>query len=373
MSSSKNLAKSHPISYDINQDGEAFRHAAFQHFGKTYSPQVREALAVLHGGELHKQYPIESLWKIHVAQVKPEYLFRHSLPFLIVEDSFFGDEKGKAAPYLAALLLGYTLVLGQLDYFFDGNEPVIGRGNAPLKLDQADTAAFCTKSIYAAIGLLLDLKNGEIVARDALLPFGNFVVSRLYQDYLEKFRREVLKTPPSVDEYLNSPISSLRASSYWEVMLRGSFARHNQQPPKALVDACDRLRALRQVVDEIADLCDDVLEGSLTLPVLLILHDSRYQKNASKLIQQAWDKTSDLASRKEAVARLHDLIVGAGIFAHVYTIAETMWREGREYCRTIEKEKGRAFTLLLDIKMAKLVAMSRNGWQDIQTKNYFQT
>lgn len=146
-------------------------------------------------------------------------------------------------------------------------------------------AAYAVRLVYRGSFHAARLAYGDRIFTEVIEPFSGFVIERMYQDWNERFRPFSVELAPSmVDDYLQSSNSRLLGSGYWEVMIRSAWiaAFPDSAVPETLITFSSHIRRLRQLVDELDDISDDLASGLLTLPILLcIQHDQEFGSNLS--------------------------------------------------------------------------------------------
>lgn len=355
------------------QDGRDFRRKAFATLAERYRPVILDALELLH--DIEFEFP--ALTKAHVEQLRPDLLFRQGLPFCVTEESYFTIDDS-SAPVLAALFAGHTLALTHLDYHLDGSAPDPAATATAVKLDAATAASYAIRVVFAAGRMLDGVANGAALFQDVFDPISGFVVARMHEDWRERYARSHLSPAPTrLDEYLNSPSSRLLGSGYWELMIRGSFARHRAEPDPGLIEVAGVLRKLRQVVDEIADFDEDLRAGLVTTPLLFALADSHGSAAAATLsdaVRAAWAAVTEPVGDGDAAAEIAEcraLVHDANGFERAFAFADDLWCEGVSSSTGKLGHRADGFLLLLDLKRAKMQDLRSAGWRNTSTERFF--
>jgi hypothetical protein len=351
------------------QDGQRFRQEAFAKFATKYGSYVAKAISILE----RMQFDPPRIGLSHVEQMRPELLFRHSIPFCITEETFF-QPHDVSSSYLAALLAGHTLALTNLDYHLDGVGPADGASATAKKIDLVSGATYALRMVYAAGRLLGEIGSADRIFRDVFDPVSGFVLLRMYEDWAERYSEEPLVCPEeTLKEYLESSTSRLQASGYWELMVKGSFASHGVEAPPELVSILRRLRKLRQIVDEIADLDEDIRAGLVTTPVLYALCKDTGSGQVSEAIRSLWrrQRNEPGAPDDDLIAQIRKLVEELGGLEASHKEADFVWREACQDCVEAFGDRGSDYLVLLDIKRAKLDYLSKNGWRDRITEPSF--
>lgn len=219
----------------------------------------------------------------HQFHLDARLVVRHALPYCITEQTYFGSSQPDVQ-FFAGVILLHSLALTRIDNYYDGGH----KAKDICELDVSALAYSLTATHEALDRLLKHAPDTRKLAH--LLSVTNFVHSRMYKDYTERYRPEYLLLPEKrIDHYLHSQRSRLLGSGYWEVMARASFVQRAKPFPAHLHAIDIKLRKFRQMIDELADVEEDVCSGLVTLPVLHALaHHKQTAILRSKIIK-CWD------------------------------------------------------------------------------------
>jgi hypothetical protein len=351
------------------QDGRGFRREAFEEYAAKYGSYISGAISILQ----QMQFELPRVGVSHAEQMRPELLFRHSIPFCVTEETFF-QARDISSSYLAALLAGHTLALTNLDYHLDGVGPADNASATAKKIDLVSGTTYALRMVYAAGRLLSETGNADRIFRDVFDPISGFVILRMYEDWAERYSEDLLAHPEErLTEYLHSPTSRILASGYWELMVKGSFASHGVAAPPELISVLRSLRKLRQIVDEIADLDEDIRTGLITLPILYALRQDGARGQVGEAIRVLWrhQRNEPDAPDGDLIAHVRKLVEEAGGFEASHEEADSVWRDACKDCAESLGDRGSDYLVLLDIKRAKLEFLSKNGWRDQVTEPSF--
>jgi hypothetical protein len=319
------------------------------------------------------KFEFPEITKAHAEQLRPDLIFRHSLPFCITEDSFF-EPDSSSGRVLAALLAGHTLALTHLDYHLDGSSPNPYSEATARKMSAAIAAVYSARMIYESGKILSAIGGIDWLFRDVLEPVSGFVVLRMHKDWSERYSEVLLKgTSEQLEEYLYSPMSRLLGSGYWEVMVRGSFASHSSSPPGPLLQSIQQLRKLRQIVDDIADFDEDLRAGLVTTPLLFALQNSQHRERLSDAVRSLWHSREIGAadSTDAMVAEVRSLVTSSAGFDESSRLANTIWEDGAALCERHLGRHATGYVALLDLKRAKLEQLAGANWRSETTDPIF--
>jgi hypothetical protein len=362
--------------FDPRECGRTFRRTAFTALAQRYRPTIAEAVDLLRAIEF--EFP--ALTTAHLEQLRPDLLFRQALPFCVTEQAFFNLDSSSSR-VLAALLAIHTLALTQLDYHLDGSTPDPAASATAVRTDPTTAWCYAARMAFAAGRLLDGVATGHRFFDNVIDPISGFVVARMHQDWLERYdHRQMAAVHQRLDDYLTSPRSRLLGSGYWEVMIRGSFARHGTTPGPELVHVMRILRQLRQAVDEIADFDDDLRAGLVTTPLLFALTGSgpadadaiRDADTIRDAVRAVWSmRTAAPDVLTTAVGECRQLVERAGGFLRTFLFADQVWRNGTSLCDRALGPRAAGYLVLLDIKRAKLDELHNRGWHNTTTDRTF--
>jgi hypothetical protein len=220
----------------------------------------------------------------HLLHLDQQLVVRHALPYCLTEEALFDLDDGDVK-FFAAVILLHSLALTRIDDYYDG-------GNQSADPLTVDSIAYSLSATHeAAISLIRQAPNAKELAN--MLSITNFVHARMYKDHTERYRSEFLDRPNQrLKAYLHSPKSRLLGSGYWEVMARASFAQRGERFPGYLHGIDIKLRKFRQIIDELADVEEDLRGGLVTLPVLHLLANHPQAQQIRHSIADNWQNPS---------------------------------------------------------------------------------
>jgi len=336
-------------------EATAFDEAVLGRLRKTYAPDLEAVIERLKSLSFH----YEVFEVAHRRQVeRRELLFRHAVPYLLVvrgaeRETEESSEEDRGC--LATLLLAHTLALTQLDYHMDGAAPPSDKTTAAVWLEPATASAYASRMMLEAMSVADDwCGSSSSHVRSVITEVSGFVLERMLQDTVERYDLRFLHGDNQI--YLQSPTSRLMASGYWELMLRVGAHRHHLDVSAKDLVAIRRFRRLRQVVDEIADLDEDVAAGLSTLPVRFAAAAEPHGEIAS-LIADEWSirrPTGD-ARTTASTARIAGKVRASPAYARALAVAVGLVRSLDEHIAQDQSlPLNRALRILTDLKLAWL-------------------
>jgi len=277
----------------------------------------------------------------HLLHLNQALVVRHSFPYCISEETYFSlsDQDVK---FFAAVILLHSLALTRIDDYYDGGHKTKG---GMLKVDGVAYSLSATHE--AVIALLKRAPNTTELAK--LLKVTAFVHARMYKDYTERYRKGYLdRAEQRVQMYLHSSKSRLLGSGYWEVMARASFAQRGKAFPSYLHSVDIKLRKLRQIVDELADVEEDLRGGLITLPVLHAL--TQRPRAMRKSILNYWQSDNENGSDPSMTQLLEETQTKKW----VYEQAMPLYWAGIKELDSRLGNRGDGYRRLFEYKRAKL-------------------
>lgn len=288
---------------------------------------------------LAKEFYFEEQTSSHRSHLDAKLITRHTLPYCITEERYFSLQNQDVG-FLASVILLHSLALTRIDDYYDGGHKT--KRSRPLNVDALAYSLSATHQ--AMLDLLKQAPNVPELAK--LLDVTAFVHARMYKDYSERYRTEYLDSPQRrLQFYLHSPRSRLFGSGYWEVMARASFVQRGKNFPAYLQSIDHKLRKFRQMIDELADIREDLAGGLVTLPVLHALTHHKQPNLVRAAVTGHW------AGRTLALA---PLLEECGTHKWVYKQANALYQSAMtELDRTLGN-RGDGYRRLFEYKKAKL-------------------
>jgi len=282
----------------------------------------------------------------HLLHLNQALVVRHSFPYCISEETYF-SLSDKDVTFFAAVILLHSLALTRIDDYYDGGHKTKG---GTLTVDGIAYSLGATHQ--AIIALLKHAPNAAELAK--LLKVTAFVHARMYKDYTERYCKDYLYRPEQrLQVYLHSPKSRLLGSGYWEVMARASFAQRGKTFPAYLHSVDIKLRKLRQIVDELADVEEDLRGGLVTLPVLHAL--SQKPDAVRQSIASYWQEDG----RDSGATSIHSLLEETQTKKWIYQQAMPLYWAAMKELDTRLGNRGDGYRGLFEYKRAKLDMLMR--------------
>lgn len=283
----------------------------------------------------------------HLLHLNKALIVRHSLPYCISEETYFSLDD-RDVKFFAAVVLFHSLALTRIDDYYDGGHMTKGG-----MLTVEGIAYSLNATHEAIIALLKYAPDGAELAK--LLKVTAFVHARMYKDYTERYRKDYLDQPEQrLQTYLYSSRSRLLGSGYWEIMARASFAQRGKTFPAYLHSVDIKLRKLRQIVDELADVEEDLKGGLITLPVLHAL--TQNPRAARKSILDYWQLDNESKDNLSITQLLEETQTKKWIYEQAMPL---YWAAMKELDTKLGN-RGDGYRRLFEYKRAKLEMLAKN-------------
>lgn len=269
----------------VNEDAECYRARIYAHLNREFEEIISCVMSILHSYDLE----FVEMKQVHAIELRRALIERHCLPYLLTHRALFGEEPVDCR-ILSACVAGHTLALTQLDYHLDGAAPSPANEATAVPVPVASAVSYAVRMIYAAGSIASNSGKVGRLFSEAFDPISGFVISRMHADWVSRFNIEDLQAEPSLSlkRYLEEPSSRLNGSGYWELMVRAAYIANSQREvPQNLVVYAQSLRRLRQIVDETADIEEDLRSGLITLPTLLAMARDK-EDRVRNCIRSAW-------------------------------------------------------------------------------------
>lgn len=341
-----------PIIYDVH---------TIKILTKLYKSNLQLILSNLQNIE----FGFTRLNQIHQEELDLDLIFRHSFPFLVTETSFFPSETHSITA-IVILLLYHTLSLKNLDFRLDNSIPWARKTSSILISDSTQAMCHALTMQYHAAILSAQHPFGAKILKVAL-PISKFILERMHQDYIERYDWNVLQDPSvGLKRYNSSQFTRLMGSGYWEIGVRVAFLVHGQSAPPEFDEISKKMRMLRQLTDEIADVHEDIFAGFLTYPMLLLLDNPHYSNMAKEIIKVLWsDQNSTNSLTSPEYLYLHKILEESEVFEKLYKDIDLLWKDLSVLIeQNVPVDAFPLFISLIDLKRAFLERIRINGWFD---------
>lgn len=286
----------------------------------------------------------------------------------------------------AAYILAKIIPLQVLDTWIDYSKSPNLNKDMLSSVDIRTAWVVHNTSLYTGIHMLLSNKVPREVGQEAMNVFRE-VSQAMSNCYLKRYSLDILNHPEKeLDLYMDSPISRLLGSGFYQVSLLVSLAIEGKKITKKTKDLTANMRRMRQFVDEIADWREDIRSGEITLPFLYLLTNKKYKRKAQKVIKNIWKRSQEIiacsSNQEKTIFKLEKdkllnfylneckhMLVDSGTFALLYTTGNNLWIQTLLEMNEVFKGKNYYdIALSINLKRAFLERLKRQDWEDIVLK-----
>ncbi len=313
---------------EIHADPTGFDRRIIAALRIRYAPELQHLF-----GELRREVQHQAL---------PTYLpkcSRHLYPAFVAAESLQAIDLGFLT-LCKAFLLGYSLPILALDRWSDSDAP-------------PERKALCEgfHLVYRAQDILLNLTNGPSLA---------LTINNIYAQVTESILLELngRYNIPEVDleadfvdkAYYRSLCGYMSAFvgavlEYYELPISGDMQRYLRL-----------FGVLRQMIDELADVEEDLTKGNVTLPVLF----AHQQVDLHDQLHEYWN-------RRIPFSQIQAVLLHTRAYEAVYDRAMRLYERARCLRFALEADNPRLIhniSLFYDLKLCQLLRIRRNGWLD---------
>jgi hypothetical protein len=284
--------------------------------------------------------------------------------------------------------LGYvitkTTALNALDTHVDLSISYNTEKDVAQERDSRATTLLCISSIFRGFNLL---NSGCAAGRSVDIVSSVFaeVMEIMFEDYRSRFNIHDLTVPDKrLDLYKNGKLSPLKGSGFYEATIRSGLAIIGVEEQPGMDVFLTNFRKLRQIVDEIADVPEDIRVGRLTFPVLIGLTNDKFSHAIISTVRRIWEISGEivcLSSRNDMSTiatlkedtRLKSLVSDLGLlleqsnaWEEAYVFADNLFLEVVESMEKLfpPDNLGSLLEIAL-LKRAFLERLRKQSWQDI--------
>jgi hypothetical protein len=359
--------------YNTDSPSE-YEKAAFQYLIEMYGLEIKEAIKSL----LVSPYLFQEMQNIHQESLRNdiEIIFRQNFPICVIWKQYFPEKKENLIRLIKIYCLCQTLILNNIDRHLDYKK------TTSLMSDHNNMTCYVMASLYNGV-----LEISKCAHANKLIPSmittTLFIIQHMHANYANRFdHSQVNKPHKHIEKYLNSNRSRHLGSGFYESGIRSVFGFNGVECPKFFSILLPDMRRLRQRVDEIDDLFEDLFSGIVSYPLLLLL-TTKSSDTAKVHILVSWDyvqnSISVLISDRSSIRKMisddlylqnkvfviKELLLEEKIFQKVYLEAHCIWET---CCKTviesIGKQDGHDLLIILDQKRAFLERIKKHNWNN---------
>jgi hypothetical protein len=345
---------------------------------KAYGATIWSAYERLKG--LRFSFPTMDV--LHKDAMDRELLFRQTLPASGVA-STLGIQEALTEDYIVLYALGQTLILNHVDRHLDISASYTIRDPQLLLGDVHSTMCYAICCLYRMIRDMEQTVNGAR-ALAAMADTSIEIIQSMHDNYARRFDWGVLgRGQELVSWYRDSDMSPHLGSGFYASSILGLLAYVGVGTPEHLPAVLVKMRRLRQRVDELADLFEDIASGLVSYPVAKALADPSMRDDVSRLIQRMWWRSGRLVRADRDVGRVNrviandrhlrstymellSLMVSGGILDECYQESHDLWWEIALALSSdlIGARLSDILMAIADLKRALLERLKINDWHD---------
>lgn len=213
-------------------------------------------------------------------------LLRHSLPYLLADRALgrsVSIDLSTKRSVLRTLLDQHTFSLTRLDQHLDGGVDE----DSGYSQSMRTVTVSSLHSLFDALSQVSSCPEA-LAAVAASLPVTMEVFRGMEADRRRRYNCDQLEVRPASSMPFNLKVDGLRASGYWEVMIRGRLAASDERIPAVVEAFLGQLRVCRQVADEITDFREDLAAGLCTVPLTALLAVDPDRDYWSRQVASSW-------------------------------------------------------------------------------------
>ncbi|MCL4873544.1 hypothetical protein KJ039_05640 [bacterium] len=361
-----------------------FDRLAFEWLFSKYGDYLKEILEKLHCNEHFLAFRIDEKFKNYLDS---SLVCKQLLPLFATADAYDELEKNRAEliDTGVAYVLTKTASLNFIDTHVDLSLSYNIKRDIAEEKDSRLSVLLSITSIFRGCDHFLNLPNGNFCLKIITEVFAH-VMEIMTEDYCNRFNENDLINPKKrIQLYDQNFLSPFLGSGFYEATIRSALKINGKKENPYLINWLRDFRKLRQMIDEIADIEEDIRVGRLTYPVLLGLEKPFVGKEISSIVKNIWNlsrpiikdnRASDMETIlklntneeiKKSVSILYDLLNDAHVWDELYEKTEELCLKllnNIEYA-FLESKNPTGLILILLLKRAFLERLRKQNWRDL--------
>lgn len=380
------VANQYPPYETIFSNPIKFDRDTFNILGSRYGTYLHRVIRDVQREEYFKSAEINSI--IH-SNLDHQLICKQVLPLFATADAYGKLEKFErqlisfAKQYILIVTSTYNSIDSQIDLCVSYNTET----DLSEKWNMEKVSLFGISSIISGFKNLFYEKNGEKLV-EIISDVYSDISEIMFLDYEHRFDTMLLEsTNEAIEKYLTSELSALVGSGFYEVTIRAAMQIIEEDITNDQMVFMKDFRRLRQIVDEIADVVEDVRVGRVTLPFLLALLNPKYKKQVDNLIRDIWKTSNEVIDNyshsknrliselsqdpklKALTDTLYDKLIKSGVFDLTYNIAEQIFTNVVSGLKThFPRHNMDGLVRIAYLKKAFLERLKRQNWRDVPLK-----
>lgn len=319
-----------------------------------------------------------------------ELIYRQcALSSMVAQTRSYASDK--AAHFVALFCRIQTLLLNNMDRHLDLSASYTIRDPTKLMSDVRNLLCFVPHTMLKGISEAPS-DTGWAASLKSMANVTDTIIQSMHSNYVSRFDRGLLNNPKILfHEYLESPRSRHLGSGFYSSSIGGLNAFFCEDTSPATSALLANMRRLRQRIDEISDLYEDLMTGLLTYPVVLgLMSHTDGRPPLDFYIRAAWNKSLDIVRAytgnarstiqhvigdqdlQESFSEIFETLVEVGALDQVYIEALNLCERIEDEVRaTVPDREQEVYLLVLDLKRAYLERLRLQGWMDLPPEHTF--
>ena len=343
-------------------DPVTYNDAVVRYFRTTYAEHLVRVFSELESRAASPYAP----WLQRALAVVPRRALERHLFALFSAATSSGGVTEQHIRFGSAFLRGISIPVMQIDHMLDrlhlaaGTESEATGLTSPIWL-----GSICL--LHEGLRDMLNLPHAKELLKVVLSDYLR-VYSSLETEMKGRYKDYGLLHPT---EYLNWMLHSYDSSltcRYFSVTVQGAILINQGAVSPTVKKLAHLFGRLRQLVDQIADVEEDVLIGKLTVPVLHALTKCPLlQEEIRDLWRESQGCSLDTELLQPRLNRIHKLVLENNGFEYSSGLALSCYEEAMAlfHNEPLLPDLGIEIRILFRLKRAFLERLKRNGWRDI--------
>lgn len=284
-----------------------------------------------------------SLWK----QLRPFFVFAAAL----------GVDARQVARPAAVYIIGQGVPSNAVDKLLDtSNSYSFGRIER--------IAPFCMIANSLALPILYDFEGPDAQRIEKIyLHYAGTMYSMMWREFAARYKVPSRVRREDLEKYVTGE-SRILSSVFYGIGIEWAHVLGGAHINTQVREACDALRRVRQLNDELIDTQDDFWNGILTYPVLHALASSDHSAEVGELLLHVWRAPSDGVDGMDALShRFHSLLLEAGSFeATAHRAIDQLLTAANFVMDSFEPSLAFDISLILNQRISTLIKRAHVNW-----------
>ncbi|MFZ2411315.1 MAG: hypothetical protein WAW23_07080 [Candidatus Methanoperedens sp.] len=343
-----------------------FNDAVIGFFKTKYAEQIESVFIELRERADSKLNP----WLGEILSSMPRRLIERQIFPIFAAASSSGGLTRNHLKFCSAFVRAVSLPNLRIDFWID--QPATKKRNIISMSQIAPLAQFCLNN--DGFSDLYKLPNAKKIME--LIVSNNLKDgSSQYYEMMHRYDIDYLSNPKkNLELILNSPFSPL-TSMYFSTTIQASILLNSKTVDNNAKRFTEHYGRLRQLVDQINDVEEDITMGNITIPILyaLLENDNRLEFEIKNLWAGIQGDESDrnISVLSIQVAEIKELVQKLGGFECAYRMADRLYNQTIGLASKCLGRPGIDVEVMLLIRLTRayLERLKLNNWADIP--NYY--